>query len=793
VSAERLPRLGREDLRMRAIHEVLRAMTEALPLDEILAVITNMAIIVFDATTSWIMLVDDGRVRTRIARGDVADALAGRECEIESCPTCQAALGTQPSVLQPSQIDPTDRLLGVFAGMTKTVVLVPIRTRDRSVGLFGCAVAPATPVDLPFLTTMAGQAAAAIVGALLREESRAWRQRLGAAFQQLVEAVLVFDRNGTLVLMNTVAADLFDPLGVRLGDSIPEVVRKTGLRGADGHPLSSEEFSAARALRGERVENFNVNLQTADGKRRYIQASATPVSEEGNITGAVTVWRDITPLKEAEEARARLLERVEAAEARYRGLFEGIPDAVVVTNVEARLVDVNTATATLLGYCRDELVGMRVADLVAAPEEWTAEEHQRVLRMGSWHGEVALRRKDGTTVPVESDAVRVDLPTGVVCVSVMRDITQRRRAEEERARLLHQVESERAWLRAVIDRSPVGIILIEGAHGKRVNANLQAERLFGRPLPPEGGLAQYVGQIYHPDGTPLERSEMATERALHGETVTIEEELIRQPSGQEVRLRASAVPIYLEGNIAGAVVIYEDVSRIRELERLREEWTSIIAHDLRQPVTIITGYASLLARQARRAARPEEEARAIGHVLTSAHNLSKMIGDLLDVSRIETHRLTIERTPTDLPNLIRAVVERSREITDGHPVRVEIIGEIPRLEIDPARVEQILTNLLSNAAKYSYPNSEIVVTAERRGEEVEVSVTNSGPGISPAELPRIFTRFYRARAARAGPAAGLGLGLYISKGLVEAHGGRIWCESTLGQTTTFHFTLPLRV
>jgi signal transduction histidine kinase len=113
------------------------------------------------------------------------------------------------------------------------------------------------------------------------------------------------------------------------------------------------------------------------------------------------------------------------------------------------------------------------------------------------------------------------------------------------------------------------------------------------------------------------------------------------------------------------------------------------------------------------------------------------------------------------------------------------------LEVDPARIEQVLGNLLSNAAKYSTLDSPIGLTIERRGAAVEVAVSNAGPGIAPDEVPRLFERFYRTRGAQAGERPGVGLGLYITKGLVEAHGGRIWVESAPGETTTFWFTLPI--
>jgi signal transduction histidine kinase len=179
----------------------------------------------------------------------------------------------------------------------------------------------------------------------------------------------------------------------------------------------------------------------------------------------------------------------------------------------------------------------------------------------------------------------------------------------------------------------------------------------------------------------------------------------------------------------------------------------------------------------------------VEHILASAIQLNRMIADLLDVSRIESRRLTLDCQLVDFPAFVRTVVERSAALTAGHPVRVTIVGEIPPLELDPGRIEQVLGNLISNAAKFGYSDTEIVLAVERRDAEIEISVTNQGPGIAPEELPKLFRRYYRTAEARAAQVAGIGLGLYITKGLVEAHGGRIWAESIPGQTTTFRFTL----
>lgn len=649
------------ELQLGAIREVLRATTEALPLVEILAVIANMVIIVIDAPAAWIILREEGRLQMAVARGTLADRLFGVESITRPECWCAPGLRGETVELSPAQINPADPLIGGFSGSGLSIVFVPIRTAKGIAGLLGCAIPPSRAANRSFLAILAEQAATALTNAHLREESRTWRERLDAVFESMPESVLVYDRDGTLALMNGSADKLLGPKGVLVGEPIAEVVLKMSPRYADGRPVAPDDTAATRALRGERVTVLEERLATADGVERYVLTSGVPLTVGRQVLGAVVVVRDITSLKQA---------------------------------------------------------------------------------------------------------------------------------EAERTTLLHQLDAERAWLRTVIDQSPIGILLVEGPRGERIVANRRAEQLFGRRLPPEGGVSQYVGQLYHIDGPPLRRDEIVVERALHGSTVPGNEELVRQPSGQDLRVRVSAVPIRENGRVLGAVVIYEDLTDIREFERLREEWTSIIAHDLRQPVTIISGYGDLLAKRLT-PQTPPDVWRAVEHIRTSARNLNKMIGDLLDISRIITRRLILERQQVDLPTLIHAAVERATEIIGNHRVTVAVTGAIPPLDVDPGRIEQVLDNLLSNAAKYGFPGTEILVTVTPGDDEAFVSVTNHGPGIQPGDLSKIFTRFYRTPRAQAGRKEGLGLGLYISKGLVEAHGGRIWAESTPDKTTTFTFSLPL--
>ncbi|MHB8873158.1 MAG: sensor histidine kinase [Myxococcaceae bacterium] len=255
-----------------------------------------------------------------------------------------------------------------------------------------------------------------------------------------------------------------------------------------------------------------------------------------------------------------------------------------------------------------------------------------------------------------------------------------------------------------------------------------------------------------------------------------------------VELLRGGLAVVFAGFLSEACVV-QAAWLVKSVERQREEFISVVAHDLRAPLTTISLTAASLERLPADQHSGDREKHLLSSINVSTRRLSRMIGDLLDASRLEANRLELRREPANLTELIRGVVERAAAMTKGHPVRL-VSPERLVVEVDPQRLEQVLDNLLSNAAKHSFPGREITVEVEPRQREVTVSVINQGEGLSPEDFPRLFSRFYRGKAAREGTVEGLGLGLYITKGLVEAHGGTIWAESTPGESATFRFTLP---
>jgi PAS domain S-box-containing protein len=360
----------------------------------------------------------------------------------------------------------------------------------------------------------------------------------------------------------------------------------------------------------------------------------------------------------------------------------------------------------------------------------------------------------------------------------------------ETARLYAGEVAQRTWLQSIIDQMPEGVMLLNESGGVEAmnRALLALSSDDPEAVDPWGNPA--IFDVREPDGTPVPFADYLVVRALtRGEVATDHEHFVRVRDGRMVPVLVSAAPIRDEdGLITGAVAVIRDVTALKELERLREEWASVVAHDLRQPVGAISLTAESLIKM-HEGEPSAKERRAVERIRSASLRLNRMIEDLLDASRIEAKRLSVEPRLVDFRGLVDAVLESHRESAAGRPVKVSV-ERGQAAWIDPDRIHQVLGNLLSNAVKYGAPGSEITIHCSALDDTLEVSVTNEGGGIPADELPRLFSRFGRARSARAAGTPGLGLGLYIARGLVEAHGGRMWAESVPGASTSFHFTIP---
>jgi signal transduction histidine kinase len=266
---------------------------------------------------------------------------------------------------------------------------------------------------------------------------------------------------------------------------------------------------------------------------------------------------------------------------------------------------------------------------------------------------------------------------------------------------------------------------------------------------------------------------------------------IHRPDGTSGWVTARGEPVRdASGNIVAINGTFTDITKVKELQRLRDEWTSVIAHDLRQPIGTIMMASAMLPELV--GENMTDEARAfLDRIHAASGSLKRMVDDLLDMSLLESNRLKLERTWVSPIQLVDEAIAKLGNLAGIERVHVEADRGVRSVFADPMRLEQVLFNLISNAIKYGDADADVIVRVTRNGSDAEISVTNRGRGIPPDELPRLFDRFVRSKATRGSGVAGLGLGLYIARGIVQSHNGRLWVESTPGEETTFHVVLPM--
>lgn len=530
------------------------------------------------------------------------------------------------------------------------------------------------------------------------------------------------------------------------------------------------------------------------------------------------------------QATAQRAEEVEAARrqadyerARWQATVESMLEPLTVCDARGQVTYVNPAYQRRIGYL--------------VPPDLPLEEHPRYYQLYRPDGslfppeelplqkaaltgqevrdvEIVQRTADGQEfIGIFSAAPLRDSHGQIVgAVAVGHDITERKQAEAERERLLQQLresnerlttaaqeanrQRENAERRAEeLDAAISAIgdgLLIYGPHMEIERMNPAAEDILGpiaeqwRALPPPER-AQTL-HVETPSGEPISPTDTPGARALRGQAVTNCRMVIHRPDGRTIHLISNAAPIRgPQGQILGAVANFSDITELVELQRAQQDIASVVAHDIRQPLTIIQGQSQLLLRwlEAGRLASARQSAEAI---LTSTRRMNVMIQDLVDSVRGELGKLELDRKPLDLGQFLAELLQRSATSYEISRVHLTIAGQVPMVCADPDRLERVVLNLISNALKYSPAETVVEIRLRQEGESAVVEVQDQGPGIPPESLPRLFQRFYRAPGAAR--REGMGLGLYIARVLVEAHGGHVWVESHPGQGSTFSFSLP---
>ena len=363
-------------------------------------------------------------------------------------------------------------------------------------------------------------------------------------------------------------------------------------------------------------------------------------------------------------------------------------------------------------------------------------------------------------------------------------VNARRHREEQRAR---------TDLETLINTSPVGVMVFDARTGRPTTLNREVQRILSHIHTGTNALEPVLAAatIRRADGSEVSLEPLSLAQALSaGETVRAEEVVIQVPDGRSVTVLLNATPIRSErGEVESFVITLQDMTPVHEMERLRAEFLGMVSHELRTPLTSVKGSVAALLHPAT-TLNPAEMRQFLRIIDTQADRMQALIRDLLDVARIETGSLSVAPEPADVAVLVNDARTAFVSAGGAHALQIDLAPDLPWAMADRSRMVQVLGNLIANAARHSPEVSPIVVSASAAGFHVSVSVSDRGRGIPAESLPHLFMKFARVDADD--QVGDTGLGLAICKGIVEAHGGRIWAESDgagLGARVTF--TIPV--
>ena len=634
------------------------------------------------------------------------------------------------------------------------------------------------------------------------QQQRAWFE---VTLSSIGDAVITTDVQSKVTYLNPVAESMIGWTSAQArGEPLERVFRIVNeyTRQTVANPIG-------RALQTGNIVGLANHTALIDKNGRVIpiEDSAAPIRDtQGKVIGAVMVFHDVSDRRRVEDA-------LRTSEERLRATFNQAAVGIVVADLNGRFLEANPRFCDILGYSFDELQQLTFAQIVHPEDLSGSQAEARVLLAGEIpHCAFENRyiRKDGAALWGRTTLALLRDAGGEAqrIVGIVEDITDRKDTERALRESRAQAQEIRSGLAAIVESSDDAIIS-KTLEGVITTWNQGAERIFGYTA------GEVIGKPVTLLIPPNQIDEEPTilQKLRRGERIDHYETVRLSKGGTLLDVSLTVSPVKdLNGTIIGASKIARDITQrkrmeaalreeiaireraeaaLREADRRKDEFLALLAHELRNPLAPIR-YA--LAGNKKAGRTPEQRKRAEDIIERQVTHMSRLLDDLLDISRITRGTLELKKNPTELTLAVGTAIETARPILDAknHTLSLDLPTTAVRLEADPVRLAQAFSNLLINAAKYTDPGGHIQLRAAQDGHEVVVTIRDNGIGISADMMPRLFTLFSQAQTALGRAEGGLGIGLSLVRGVVTLHGGSIEARSDgPGTGSEFIVRLPI--
>ena len=539
-------------------------------------------------------------------------------------------------------------------------------------------------------------------------------------------------------------------------------------------------------------ERLDFEFMRKDGTIIYTSVGTSPLNDkDGNYIGALAAVDDITDRKKAEETLTE-------SEIKYRSLVNNIKMGIyrATPGDKGRFLEINRAFEQITGYSRNELLNMNICDLYVDPKLRGARSAESISTKVPLTHEHQWKKKDGTLIDVRAtlSVVRNNKDEVFYFDGILEDITERKQAEKalqkseqglKEAQALGRIGSWR------FDFNSQHILWSEEMYEL-----YERDKTLGPPTYDE--LISYYPTKEAKKWQDITRIATETGKEIQNELFT------KLPSGKTFISNNIIKPRKDEtGRVTGLFGTIQDITEHKQIEtkkieiealkRINQAKTDLLAnvsHELRTPLTSIKGSIDSLLETDIKWSK-EQQMEFLQVASQQADHLTLLIKNLLDMSRIDSGKLTLDKRSHLVSEILDSVSGVLSVITEKHKLKILKIPDLPPVQADKVRIAQVITNLTENAAKFSPEGSRIEIEAKLNEGNVIISVQDHGTGMPPEVVAKLFDRFYQSYQVVEGKTHGTGLGLSICKGIVEAHGGKIWAESQPGKGSKFSFSLPL--